>query len=127
MTLLNSKFVYFQFEVFFKIVLISFNKKLEICSPVSSLKQHFDTSFTAVNHCFYLSVIVSPIKLQRYLTFQRSKFKFKTCRYLAKYSPFACLKHFERSSALQLYGTYYINVEFLRNEFRCYKRHRVKC
>ena len=35
------------------------------------------------------------------------KFKFKICRYLAKHCPFTCLELFERSLALQLYGTYY--------------------
>ena len=51
--------------------------------------------------------IVSPIKLQRYRTFKRSKFKLKTCIDLAKHCPFACARFFERSLALQLYGTYY--------------------
>ena len=51
--------------------------------------------------------IVSPIKLHRYRTFQRSKLKFKTCRYLAKHCPFACPELLERPLALQLYGTYY--------------------
>ena len=47
--------------------------------------------------------------MQRYRTFQRSNFKFKTCRYLAKHCPFACPELFERSLALQLYGTYYMS------------------
>ena len=50
--------------------------------------------------------IVSPTKLQRHRTFQGSKFKSKTCRYLAKNCPFACPDFFERSFALQLYRTY---------------------
>ena len=46
---------------------------------------------------------------------ERSKFKFETCRYLAKHCPFACVELFERSLALQLYGTYY-SVRYLKKE-----------
>ena len=75
------------------------------------LKLNFELKPVAFETFAYFNfmghAIVSPIKLQRYRTFERSKFIFKTCRYMAKRCSFACLELLERSLALQLYGTYY--------------------
>ena len=53
----------------------------------------------------------SLIKLQSYRTFERSKFKFKTCRFLAKHCPFACPELFERSLELTLWYSVSHKVE----------------